>query len=174
MKIDELSPTFEGIGILSISMIVLWYTLTSISASSNAFMIALGMSVIGILAAAGDILDYYDMNDYVDFSDLDSADKSSSKPKKKQNKKTPPAPAALKNKLYYERADGACEHCGERVDQPHVHHIKPRADGGPNTVSNLIVLCPNCHSKADSGLIARHRLRYRARQQNRQMEEKAK
>jgi len=174
MKIDELSPTFEGIGILSISIIVLWYTLTSISASSNAFIIALGMSVIGILAAAGDILDYYDMNDYVDFSDFDTADESSSNANKKQNKKTPPAPAALKNKLYYERADGACEHCGERVDQPHVHHIKPRADGGPNTVSNLIVLCPNCHSKADSGLIARHRLRYKARQNNKKMDKKAK
>jgi len=174
MKLDELSPTFEGVGILAISVLILWYTLTSISPASDAFMIALGMSVIGVLAAAGDILDYYDMNDYIDFSDFDLANEASSKRKKTQSKKTPPAPAALKNKLYYERANGACEHCGERVDQPHVHHIKPRADGGPNTLSNLIVLCPNCHSKADSGLIARHRLRYRARQQNNQMEEKAK
>ena len=174
MRLNELSPTFEGIGILSISILVLWYTLTSISPASDAFTIALGMSAIGILAAAGDILDYYDMDDYIDFSNLDSANDSSRKKKENIKKKTPPVPAALKNKLYYERANGACEHCGERVDQPHVHHIKPRADGGPNTMSNLIVLCPNCHSKADSGLIARHRLRYRARQQNNQMEEKAK
>jgi uncharacterized protein YjaZ len=82
------------------------------------------MSAIGILAAVGDILDYYDMNDYIDFSNLDSANDSSRKKKQNTNKKTPPVPAALKNKLYYERANSGCEHCGERVDQPHVHHIR--------------------------------------------------
>ena len=174
MKPTNVSPTFEGVGVFLLSILVLWFALTGMEPSGDAYLIALAVSFIGIIAAVGDFLDYFDMSDYVDFSNIDGEREKSAKPKKSQTAKTPPAPAALKNKLYYERADGACEHCGERVDQPHVHHIKPRADGGPNTMSNLIVLCPNCHSKADSGLIARHRLRYRARQNNNKMEEKAK
>ena len=174
MKFKNISPTFEGVAIFLLSILILWYGLTGMNPDGNAYMIAIGASILGVIAAVGDFLDYFDMSDYVDFSDIEVDRKNPAKSQDSQKKKTPPAPAALKNKLYYERADGACEHCGERVDQPHVHHIKPRADGGPNTMSNLIVLCPNCHSKADSGLIARHRLRYRARQNNNKMEEKAK
>lgn len=74
--------------------------------------------------------------------------------------KTPPAPEPLKNELFFERADRQCEYCGESVDQPDVHHIVPRSEGGLNERSNLIVLCPNCHRKADSGLISRSKLRY--------------
>lgn len=85
--------------------------------------------------------------------------------------KTPPVPQKKKNELYYERAETECEHCEEQVDQPHVHHIEPRSEGGPNTDDNLIVLCPNCHSKADSGLLAKHRLKYRVREQNKKLEE---
>lgn len=174
MKARNVHPTFEGVGIFLISAFMLWYALTSMNPDGNAYMIVIGGSILGVIAAIGDFLDYFDMSDYVDFSNIDGESQKSAKSNKSKKKKTPPAPTALKNKLYYERAGGACEHCGERVDQPHVHHIKPRADGGPNTVSNLIVLCPNCHSKADSGLIARHRLRYKAKQQNDAMDEKIK
>lgn len=27
-----------------------------------------------------------------------------------------------------------------------VHHIKPLSEGGTNELSNLVVLCPNCHA----------------------------
>lgn len=78
--------------------------------------------------------------------------------------RTPPAPESLKNDLYFERADRQCEWCGEDVDSPDTHHIKPREEGGPNEAENLIVLCPNCHRKADRGMISRSKLRRRVSQ----------
>ncbi|WP_254543585.1 HNH endonuclease [Halomarina pelagica] len=74
--------------------------------------------------------------------------------------KTPPAPESLKNELDFERADRRCEWCNERVDSPDVHHIEPRSEGGSNAPGNLIVLCPNCHRKADGGTISRSKLKY--------------
>ena len=55
-----------------------------------------------------------------------------------------------------ERADGICEKCKKpapflREDlTPYleVHHIKPLADGGEDTVENAVALCPNCHREA--------------------------
>ena len=45
-----------------------------------------------------------------------------------------------------ERAGYKCEICG-RSDLPlHVHHIVPRSAGGSHDLSNLMVLCPLCHS----------------------------
>lgn len=73
--------------------------------------------------------------------------------------KTPPAPEKLKNDLYFGRADRQCEWCGTDVDSPDTHHIKPRKEGGPNEKGNLIILCPNCHRKADRGMISRSKLR---------------
>jgi hypothetical protein len=75
--------------------------------------------------------------------------------------RTPPAPESLRNELYFERADGQCEWCEDEVDAPEVHHIQPRSEGGPNEPSNLAVLCPNCHQKADRGVISRSKLRYK-------------
>ena len=49
---------------------------------------------------------------------------------------------------------GKCTECGEediRILQ--VHHIKPFTDGGSNEPANLAVLCPNCHQRAEKGLI---------------------
>lgn len=76
---------------------------------------------------------------------------------------TPPAPESLKNDLIFERANSQCEYCGKQFDSPDVHHIVPRKEGGPNERSNLIVLCPNCHRKADRGVISRSKLRYHIR-----------
>lgn len=73
--------------------------------------------------------------------------------------RTPPAPESLKNDLYFERANRQCEWCGKEVDSPDTHHIKPRKKGGPNEAENLIILCPNCHRKADRGMISRSKLR---------------
>lgn len=76
-----------------------------------------------------------------------------------ETEKTQPAPESLKNKLIFERANQRCEWCGDRTDHPEVHHIEPRSEGGSNHESNLIVLCPTCHRKADSGGISKTKLR---------------
>jgi|SRR3989338_2163143 len=34
-----------------------------------------------------------------------------------------------------------------------IHHIKNKHEGGTENMKNLIVLCPNCHAKADKGVI---------------------
>lgn len=85
--------------------------------------------------------------------------------------KTPPAPESLRNELFFERANRHCEYCGDEFDQPDVHHITPRSEGGPNKPSNLIVLCPNCHRKAEGGAISQSKLRYKVKQQTELMTE---
>ncbi|MEC3885510.1 NUDIX domain-containing protein [Halobacillus sp. HZG1] len=53
-----------------------------------------------------------------------------------------------------ERADGVCEKClkpapflraNDFTPYLEVHHLKPLAEGGEDTVSNAVALCPNCH-----------------------------
>ena len=53
------------------------------------------------------------------------------------------------------RAKGKCESCNspapfETLDGPYLegHHIEKLADGGADSVDNVIALCPNCHRKA--------------------------
>lgn len=82
-----------------------------------------------------------------------------------ESETTPPAPTDLRNELFFERANRRCEYCNDEIDQPEVHHITPRSEGGPNDPRNLIVLCPNCHRKADRGAISRSTLRYRVKTQ---------
>ena len=49
---------------------------------------------------------------------------------------------------------GECLGCGEKdIRLLEVHHIKPFAKGGSNKPTNLSVLCPTCHHKAQKGLI---------------------
>ena len=40
-----------------------------------------------------------------------------------------------------------------------LHHIKQVAEGGTNDIDNIIVLCPNCHTKAHRGLIKESELK---------------
>jgi len=58
------------------------------------------------------------------------------------------------------KADGRCGKCKQKAPfnrrkdgSPYleVHHRKPLADGGDDTVENAIALCPNCHRKAHYG-----------------------
>ena len=57
----------------------------------------------------------------------------------------------LKEKVALERG-GTCEACGhENYRILQIHHITPRARGGGNDVSNLRLLCPNCHMTIHSG-----------------------
>jgi|YelNatPaOPRAMG01_1025707.scaffolds.fasta_scaffold236495_1 5-methylcytosine-specific restriction endonuclease McrA len=59
-----------------------------------------------------------------------------------------PIPRSLRTELLL-RCKGKCEECGldfhKEGIRPHFHH----KDGNPknNKPSNLIVVCPNCHSK---------------------------
>ena len=40
-----------------------------------------------------------------------------------------------------------CYRCGYDEFKPslHVHHIKPRSNGGSDEFDNLVVICSNCH-----------------------------
>mgnify|MGYP006434468159 FL=1 len=58
------------------------------------------------------------------------------------------------------RAHGICENCKqpapfERISDGspflEVHHINSLADGGEDTLDNVIALCPNCHRKKHYG-----------------------
>ena len=58
------------------------------------------------------------------------------------------------------RASGKCEECADpapfiRKSDGHpyleVHHKIPLARGGPDTMDNVLALCPNCHRKAHYG-----------------------
>jgi len=62
-------------------------------------------------------------------------------------------------------AKGACEGCGRPApfltveNQPflEVHHVRQLADGGTDTITNAVALCPNCH-RAFHYSIAREQL----------------
>ena len=57
-------------------------------------------------------------------------------------------------------ANGICESCKEPAPfiKPNgikfleVHHVKQLADGGSDTITNAVALCPNCHSELHYGV----------------------
>jgi len=53
----------------------------------------------------------------------------------------------LKRELL-ERANNSCQHCGNSNAKLHIHHIDKNPSN--NSKNNLIVLCPTCHSIAES------------------------
>ena len=52
-------------------------------------------------------------------------------------------------------ADGKCQYCGsdapfkDKNNEPYLeeHHVKKLADGGSDTIDNVVAICPNCHRK---------------------------
>ena len=59
-------------------------------------------------------------------------------------------------KLVYQEASSRCSFCTEDgVDLLEIHHIVPRVEGGSNELSNLILVCRNCHARVGSGEISR-------------------
>ena len=52
-------------------------------------------------------------------------------------------------------ADGKCQHCGndapfiDKHGEPYLesHHVIRLADGGQDTMDNVVAVCPNCHRK---------------------------
>ena len=65
---------------------------------------------------------------------------------------------------------------GNRCEKPgcpernvhEVHHMKPREEGGKNTVWNLIVLCPTCHTLAQKNIPSRSTQRFWVQQHSNQ------
>jgi 5-methylcytosine-specific restriction protein A len=60
------------------------------------------------------------------------------------------------------RADGICEHCGKDApfirssdNTPYleVHHVEPLAKDGPDSLENVLALCPNCHKQLHFGQV---------------------
>ncbi|MFP9192979.1 HNH endonuclease [Natrialbaceae archaeon A-CW1-1] len=164
--IDDLPPGGFAIVLLAVGGFVVYsfdFALDSIPFLVGLLMIAIGMLVFGWAAvlfksqspkAAWNFLTTLEREDTAEETDDKEDD---------EIEKTPPAPKSLKDELYFERANQKCEWCDERVDQPEVHHIEPRSEGGPNTPSNLIVLCPGCHVKADRGAISKSKLQSKVR-----------
>ncbi len=52
-------------------------------------------------------------------------------------------------------AEGKCQFCGNKApfqdknNKPYLeeHHVKRLADGGTDTIDNVVAICPNCHRK---------------------------
>ena len=121
--------------------------------------VILGIGIIGVAVFMNDNLsDAFSLltTTFVSESDDTVGDDS---------EKTPQTPEKLKNELYFDRADQKCEWCDEQIDNPEVHHIVPRREGGPNEPTNLIVLCPNHHRDADAGALSRSKLKAKVRRQ---------
>jgi hypothetical protein len=57
--------------------------------------------------------------------------------------------ASVKNEVR-NKYKNKCAHCGSGKDL-HFHHIEHFADGGQNTVDNLILLCASCHAEEHKG-----------------------
>lgn len=47
----------------------------------------------------------------------------------------------------------ACQHCGKRQGRLEAHHLLFRADGGKDTLTNLLTLCERCHHLLHKGKI---------------------
>ncbi len=62
-------------------------------------------------------------------------------------------PTAVRDRLLVEAMHRCCL-CPEHHDVTDLHHIVPISAGGPNTLDNLMVVCPTCHAKI-------HRIRNR-------------
>jgi RNA-directed DNA polymerase len=67
----------------------------------------------------------------------------------------------MENKMRYRREwatlyiqqNGLCAHCGFEIDENtgwHDHHIEHRVMGGTNSLSNRVLLHPNCHAQVHS------------------------
>lgn len=54
-------------------------------------------------------------------------------------------PKSVKEKVF-DRDSGKCVECGSK-NNLHYHHIKRYANGGTDTVDNLMLLCVSCHAE---------------------------
>ena len=56
------------------------------------------------------------------------------------------APTKAQKLALYKR-DGGCVGCGLRPQICDAHHIQPWDQNGPTDITNLVLLCPRCHTK---------------------------
>ena len=64
-----------------------------------------------------------------------------------------PVPRSTEKAVFHEAAS-ACPFCGDTtLATLQIHHVHPRADGGSNHRSNLILCCASCHDKIEAQLI---------------------
>ncbi len=56
------------------------------------------------------------------------------------------APTKAQKLALYKR-DGGCVGCGLRPQVCDAHHIQPWDQNGPTDITNLVLLCPRCHTK---------------------------
>lgn len=156
---DETPPFLIGIA-FTVAGIFIMYTFWD---AGNTLLLGFGagFSLVGLIPFGYAAYLLRDDGPDSAWSFLVTVDESSSDNRStEQTEKTPPAPERLKNEIKFERANRRCEFCGDQSDHLEIHHIKPRAKGGPNTKSNLIALCPPCHRKADDGVHSRSELKY--------------
>lgn len=160
---DSLPP--GGLAVAFIFAGGLFLSQSGFSPGEPMFLLGAGIGGIGVavLAWAGIIFRTQGGAAALDFLvtvDDEETSGSSTSNTSDEPETTPPTPESLKNELIFERADQYCEWCTDGpLDNPEVHHIIPRNEGGPNDPDNLIVLCPTCHRKADNGGISRTKLR---------------
>jgi len=65
-----------------------------------------------------------------------------------------PISRATEKAIFHEAA-AACPFCGDTTFAVlQIHHIDPRAEGGSNHRSNLILCCASCHDKIEAGVIS--------------------
>ncbi len=108
------------------------------------------------LAANVDAFEGFQIGNAID--DLDQPDIGNISPKRSSYSATFIVRDDRVRKLVLKRAQGRCEHCGElgfkRLDGSHfveAHHIISLAEQGPDTLDNVIALCPNHHREAHFG-----------------------
>lgn len=69
------------------------------------------------------------------------------------------------SKAVRKRAAGLCESCGRTETEAgahhHAHHVKPRHEGGKNTLANGKLLCVECHGDIHGATVGRVAYRLR-------------
>lgn len=164
---ENIPPGVFGLALLLTGVFAV--STSGLAPGEPVFLVGVGMAGVGLLifAWAGILLNSQGWEEAVEFltrtNDEERSSTKSDNAAESEQEKTPPTPEKLKRELIFGRADQECEWCGDFVDNPEVHHIKPRSEGGPNKPNNLIVLCPTCHRKADSGGISQTKLREKLR-----------
>jgi transposase-like protein len=99
------------------------------------------------------------LNGFEDEKQLNNSTKNSIRSNIKEIDKVLPLSKYDAEKIIKQRGY-ICQYPGcEERESLEVHHIVQRANGGDNKPSNLIVLCPTHHHKADAGSINATRLK---------------
>lgn len=159
--VEELSLGVLALLMIAVGALLVWtseFQFGSTMFGIGGMFFAVGLAIVGWGIVVTD-----DLTEAVEYLSTVHEDDSTDSKSDQDVQRTPPAPQSLKDELYFDRAEQTCEWCGDHLDHPEVHHIEPRNEGGPNEPKNLIVLCSNCHTKADRDAIPRSKLKAKVR-----------